>query len=66
MRIVFPPASLCCDNAAMIAWAGMEMYQEGARDLLSIRAIRKWPLDMLLSPPLEKTSRFTGSAELAS
>ncbi|KAF2199703.1 hypothetical protein GQ43DRAFT_473379 [Delitschia confertaspora ATCC 74209] len=51
LRIVFPPPSLCTDNAAMIAWAGLEMYQAGYRDPYSIRAIRKWPLDELLSPP---------------
>lgn len=51
VRIVFPPPSLCTDNAAMIAWAGMEMYQAGHKDARTIRAIRKWPLDTLLSPP---------------
>ncbi|KAF2876878.1 hypothetical protein BDV95DRAFT_625013 [Massariosphaeria phaeospora] len=50
VRIVFPPASLCTDNAAMIAWAGIEMYEAGYSDARSIRAIRKWPLDQLLSP----------------
>ncbi|KAF2643494.1 hypothetical protein P280DRAFT_467521 [Massarina eburnea CBS 473.64] len=56
VKVVFPPPSLCSDNAAMIAWAGVEMFKSGARDQLSIRAIRKWPLDQLLSPPLEKTT----------
>jgi N6-L-threonylcarbamoyladenine synthase len=51
VRIVFPPPSLCTDNAAMIAWAGIEMYQAGHKDARTIRAIRKWPLDSLLSPP---------------
>ena len=50
VRIVFPPASLCTDNAAMIAWAGLEMYEAGYRDQRSMRAIRKWPLDQLLTP----------------
>jgi N6-L-threonylcarbamoyladenine synthase len=53
VRIVFPPVSLCTDNAAMIAWAGIEMYQAGYTDPRSIRGIRKWPLDQLLSPPQE-------------
>jgi N6-L-threonylcarbamoyladenine synthase len=66
VNIVIPPASLCCDNAAMIAWAGMEMFQNGMRDPLSIRAVRKWPLDQLLSPPIEKTSRFTNTKDPAS
>ncbi|KAF2110049.1 hypothetical protein BDV96DRAFT_615391 [Lophiotrema nucula] len=50
-RIIFPPPSLCTDNAAMIAWAGIEMYHAGHSDTRSIRAIRKWPLDQILSPP---------------
>ncbi|OCK76923.1 hypothetical protein K432DRAFT_132981 [Lepidopterella palustris CBS 459.81] len=50
MRIIFPPPSLCTDNAAMIAWAGIEMFQSGHTDELSIRALRKWPLDQLLTP----------------
>ncbi|KAL1612994.1 Mitochondrial tRNAs modification protein [Paraconiothyrium brasiliense] len=56
VKVVFPPPNLCSDNAAMIAWAGTEMYRAGHRDKLSIRAIRKWPLDLLLSPPVEKTA----------
>jgi len=56
VKLVFPPPSLCCDNAAMIAWAGIEMYQTGTTDQLNIRAVRKWPLDQLLSPPMEKTT----------
>lgn len=54
VHVLFPPPALCSDNAAMIAWAGTEMYQAGHRNDLSIRAIRKWPLDKLLHPPDEK------------
>ncbi|OCL11114.1 hypothetical protein AOQ84DRAFT_374299 [Glonium stellatum] len=50
MRLIFPPRSLCTDNAAMIAWAGIEMFRAGHTDPLSIRALRKWPLDQLLHP----------------
>jgi N6-L-threonylcarbamoyladenine synthase len=56
VSVVFPPPNLCSDNAAMIAWTGAEMFRAGHRDKLSIRAIRKWPLDMLLSPPIERTT----------
>lgn len=56
VRVAFPPPALCSDNAAMIAWAGTEMYQAGYCDKLDIRAIRKWPLNQLLTPPVEKTS----------
>jgi N6-L-threonylcarbamoyladenine synthase len=50
MKLYFPPPSYCTDNAAMIAWAGLEMFEAGYTDSLSIRAIRKWPLDQLLNP----------------
>ena len=52
-RLIFPPPSLCTDNAAMIAWAGIEMFKAGYNDTLSIRALRKWPLDQLLQPLTE-------------
>ncbi|KAL7935067.1 glycoprotease family protein [Trichoderma chlorosporum] len=45
MRIVAPPLELCTDNAAMIAWAGMEMFEAGWRTELSVRPIAKWPMD---------------------
>ncbi|GAM83371.1 hypothetical protein ANO11243_013580 [Dothideomycetidae sp. 11243] len=43
--LIFPAIEFCTDNAAMIAWAGCEMYQAGWRSDLSIGAIRKWSLD---------------------
>ena len=45
MKIVAPPPYLCTDNAAMIAWAGIEMFEAGWRSDLSCRALRKWTLD---------------------
>uniref|UniRef100_A0A0B7JP96 Gcp-like domain-containing protein n=1 Tax=Bionectria ochroleuca TaxID=29856 RepID=A0A0B7JP96_BIOOC len=45
MRIVVPPPALCTDNAAMIAWAGMEMYTGGWHTDLDVLAISKWPMD---------------------
>ncbi|KAK6581834.1 hypothetical protein PZA11_005531 [Diplocarpon coronariae] len=44
-RLVFPPPKFCTDNAAMIAWTGMEMYETGWRTNLEARAIRKWAID---------------------
>lgn len=44
VKLNCPPPSLCTDNAAMIAWAGCEMYEQGWRSDLSISARRKWPL----------------------
>lgn len=45
VRILFPPPALCTDNAAMIAWTGMEMWNAGWRSDLSCLAVRKWPID---------------------
>ncbi|KAL1611404.1 Mitochondrial tRNAs modification protein [Nothophoma quercina] len=50
VELFFPPPKYCTDNAAMIGWAGIEMFEAGYRDELAIRAVRKWPLDQLLSP----------------
>jgi N6-L-threonylcarbamoyladenine synthase len=50
IKLYFPPPSYCTDNAAMIAWAGLEMFESGHIDSPRIRAIRKWPLDQLLHP----------------
>ena len=40
-----PPLALCTDNAAMIAWAGVERLGQGASDPLDIAARPRWPLD---------------------
>ncbi len=40
-----PPLALCTDNAAMIAWAGIERYRAGHRDNLTLSARPRWPLD---------------------
>ncbi|EOO02036.1 putative glycoprotease family protein [Phaeoacremonium minimum UCRPA7] len=45
VEIVAPPIKYCTDNAAMIAWTGMEMYEAGWRTDLSVLARKKWPLD---------------------
>ncbi|KAL1954500.1 hypothetical protein VTO42DRAFT_1111 [Malbranchea cinnamomea] len=45
VKIVAPPPKLCTDNAAMIGWAGMEMFERGWRTDLSARPLRKWALD---------------------
>ncbi|RVT83427.1 tRNA (adenosine(37)-N6)-threonylcarbamoyltransferase complex transferase subunit TsaD [Rhodobacteraceae bacterium CCMM004] len=44
-RFVAPPAALCTDNAAMIAWAGIERYRLGHRDGMDLTARPRWPLD---------------------
>jgi len=40
-----PPAWLCTDNAAMIAWAGVERFAGGLTDQLDAPARARWPLD---------------------
>jgi tRNA N6-adenosine threonylcarbamoyltransferase len=40
-----PPVELCTDNAAMIAWAGLEHLVRGANDPLDLSARARWPLD---------------------
>jgi len=42
---VAPPAWLCTDNAAMIAWAGAERLAAGLTDGLDVPARARWPLD---------------------
>ena len=44
-RFSVPPAWLCTDNAAMIAWAGAERFAAGAWDSLDVPARARWPLD---------------------
>ncbi|KAI1503662.1 hypothetical protein F5X99DRAFT_374096 [Biscogniauxia marginata] len=45
VRLECPPPALCTDNAAMVAWAGVEMYEAGWRSGLDVLAVRKWGLD---------------------
>lgn len=45
IKIVAPPPQLCTDNAAMIGWAGIEMFEAGFRSDLGCRPLRKWTLD---------------------
>jgi len=40
-----PPLALCTDNAAMIAYAGIELHRVGRRDGMDLAARPRWPLD---------------------
>ena len=52
-RLSVPPAALCTDNAAMIAWAALERHhQDGAdSDDFDFAPRPRWPLDSHASPP---------------
>lgn len=40
-----PPLALCTDNAAMIAWAGIELDRIGSAGAVPLIARPRWPLD---------------------
>ena len=42
---IFPSKELCGDNAAMIAFVGLEKYKLKKFDKLDHPAIPRWPLD---------------------
>lgn len=44
-QFLAPPLALCTDNAAMIAYVGMERFKAGARDGMDLAARPRWPLD---------------------
>jgi N6-L-threonylcarbamoyladenine synthase len=45
VELIFPPVELCTDNAAMIAWAGIEMYEAGYRTDLGVLPVKTWSMD---------------------
>jgi N6-L-threonylcarbamoyladenine synthase len=45
VAFVAPPLALCTDNAAMIAYAGLERFDSGAADDMRLAARPRWPLD---------------------
>lgn len=50
VRFTAPPLRLCTDNAAMIAWAGIERHLMGAESGSDLVARPRWPLDKLAAP----------------
>jgi len=55
--LVCPPLALCTDNAAMIAWAGLERFAAGFHDELDFTARPRWPLDQRSKPLLGSGKR---------
>jgi len=49
-RFLAPPLALCTDNAAMIAWAGIEQIRAGLPLGAEITARPRWPLDQGAAP----------------
>ena len=45
-----PPLRLCTDNAAMIAWAGIEIARAGLSHPDDLIARPRWPLDAMAAP----------------
>ena len=50
LDFVAPPLSLCTDNGAMIAWAGLERLKAGLVDALDFAPRPRWPLDPSAAP----------------
>jgi len=44
LELIAPPMALCTDNAAMIAWAGMERFKLGLVDGMDFEPRARWPL----------------------
>ncbi len=50
LRVAAPPPELCADNAAMIAFAGLERFKIGLANDLSFAPRPRWPLDAANRP----------------
>jgi N6-L-threonylcarbamoyladenine synthase len=47
LEIITPPIKLCTDNAAMVAWAGLEKLKLGKKDELDFKPKARWELNAL-------------------
>ncbi|WP_207455412.1 tRNA (adenosine(37)-N6)-threonylcarbamoyltransferase complex transferase subunit TsaD [Azospirillum sp. SYSU D00513] len=60
MPFVAPPLNLCTDNAAMIAWAGLERLRLGETDSLNFAPRPRWPLDPSAAPAIGRKGVGSG------
>ena len=44
-KTIYPDLKFCGDNAAMIAWAGIQRFKKNMIDDVSVSAKSRWPLD---------------------
>ena len=44
-KTVYPDLKFCGDNAAMIAWAGIQRFKKNLIDNINVSAQSRWPLD---------------------
>ena len=52
LALIAPPLRLCTDNAAMIAWAGIERLNLGLTDTFDFAPRPRWPLDPRAAPAI--------------
>ena len=44
-KTVYPNVKFCGDNAAMIAWAGIQRFKKNLLNEINVEAKSRWPLD---------------------